>query len=187
MHVRASSPVRLAAVAAALATAAVPVAAQAQAGACVTESEVSSLALYATPHAIRGVRSRCGAQLSPQGWLQSRSATMTQRYAALGTEAWPRAKRALLIFATSKTSGTPEAREMSELVTQLPDEAVRPMIDAVIQQKVAEGVKPSSCRSVERVLEVVSRLDPRDATALLGVVLSMVDLKEPKICPAEGA
>jgi hypothetical protein len=164
-------------------------AAQAQAQQCVTEAEVSALAIYAVPSAIKGVQTGCAASLTSSGFLATGGNTMATRYAALGDETWPQAKRVLLQFATKAADegSASQLGEMTDLFDTLPDQAVRPLIDAVILQKVAQEVKPGSCRNVERVLSVLSRFDPRDTGALVGVILSVVDLKEPRLCPLEGA
>jgi len=172
---------------AALAAAALVQAPAAMAQQCLTAGEVSSLAIYVVPHAIKGVQSGCGTELGSGSWLATDGAGMSARYAALGSEAWPGAKRALLLFASSATGAEQSQAEpdITALLAGLPDESLRPLVDAIILQKVAESVKPDSCRSVDRVLEVLSRFEPQDAAELLGVLLSLVDLKDPQICPLE--
>ena len=70
-------------------------------------------------------------------------------------------------------------------LADLPDEAVRPLIDALIQQKVAEAIKPGSCSDIERLAEVLALLETDEVGALSGVIASMaLKDKNPQVCSA---
>lgn len=153
----------------------------AEAGApCLTEEEISALAIYAMPGLIGATQTSCTAQLSPNGFMATGGTAMAQRYAAKGDAVWPRAKSALFKFA-----GDLKDKDLAT-VASLPDEAIRPLMDALIEQKVAEEIHPNSCKDIERLARVVDVLDPETTGALTGVIVSLAlgGKEKPKVCPA---
>ena len=43
-------------------------------------------------------------------------------------------------------------------------------------------MKPDQCRTIERIFAAMSPFDPRDTGMLLGTVMPLVGLKDPKVC-----
>ncbi|WP_305096001.1 hypothetical protein [Croceibacterium aestuarii] len=146
---------------------------------CVSESEVSAMVRYAMPQAIAASRVRCSQSLASNGFFATRGDKLASRYAVEKDATWPGAKSALL-----KIAGGSKDKDIAALA-DLPDEAIRPLVDALIQQKLAESIKPGSCSSIERVAEAISPLDPSELGDLAGViaVLALKDEK-PLACPA---
>ena len=153
---------------------------------CVTEQEVSSLFVYAAPSLIDAVRSGCGGQLRPDGFFATDGDAVKARYALLQDETWPQAKRAMLLFANRKDK-TKEGSDVDPstvaLLNGLPDNAVRPLVDAIIVKKVAEEVKPGNCRKIERVIAAIAPIEPKMAGVLIGTLFGLVPVNDPEICP----
>ncbi len=162
---------------AALALAAQPAMAQAQRD-CISEAEVSALIIYAVPHAMRGVRNRCGASLAADGFLATRGAQFSQRYAALADANWPSAFRAL----TRMTADGEGAAKGKLQLDQLPPELVRPLVDEMIAQMVGGEVAQADCGRIERAAEVFAPLDPAELGEIAAVFLSLAGVDKPKIC-----
>lgn len=156
--------------------------AQAAAG-CISEREVGHLAVYAVPSLIEGVRGKCARTLAPGGFLAVKGDSFAARYLALQAETWPAAKRAIIKFATTKTDG--EAANTFAMLAGLPDDAVRPLVDALIAQKIGETVKTNDCSTIERGIQLLSPLGPRDGGALVGFVFGLVKPGEVAVCPAK--
>jgi hypothetical protein len=151
------------------------------AGACITERELSNLAIYAVPSLVEGVRGKCAPSLSPNGFLATRGDGFAAKYAALQAETWPGAKSAMTKFAAPKAKG--EAADSLAMLAGLPDDAVRPLVDALIAQKIGEEVKIKDCVNIERGMRLLAPLDPRDSGALVGFVLAIVKPDDARICP----
>lgn len=149
---------------------------------CITEREIAQLAIYSVPSLIEGVRAKCGPTLSAKGYLATRGDAFAANYAALQDETWPAAKSAITKFATSKADAK-EAQSFA-MLAGLPDEAVRPLLDALIAQKIGESIKTKDCTKVERGIQLASPLSPRDSGALLGFIFTMVKPDDAMICPA---
>ncbi|ANY20669.1 hypothetical protein A6F68_02168 [Tsuneonella dongtanensis] len=172
--------------AAAALAALIPAQAQAQAQAakaCLTEREVAQMAIYAVPSVVTGVRGKCAPRLSKSGFLATKGDTFAQKYAALQVETWPVAKSALLKFVGGSV-GKPKADDPIAMFASLPDESVRPLVDAMIAQKIGEAVKPEQCGNVERGMQLASVLSPRDSGAMIAFIMAMTKPKNPPICPA---
>lgn len=151
--------------------------------ACITEDEVSAMAIYSVPSLVQSVRVRCNGKLASSGFLARRGDALIARYAKLQSSVWPRAKSGLLKFGAGKARGAPGQVDPSMFAT-LPDNAVRPLVDALIVQEAAAKLEPSHCGRVERVIEAVAPIDPEVAGTLIGVVVGLVAPNDPPICLA---
>ena len=151
--------------------------------ACITEREISHLAIYAVPAMVEGVRGKCARSLSATGFLATRGDAFAAKYASLQAETWSGAKSAITKFAAPKVEG--EAAEGFAMVAGLPDEAVRPLVDALIAQKIGEEIEIKDCANIERAMQLLSPIGPRDSGALIGFVFSLVKPDDARLCPAK--
>ncbi len=160
----------------------------AAAQACVSEAELASLFIYSMPSALESARNTCDGILQPDGFLATGTPRMINQYAALQAEAWPEAKRALLLFADASgpTGSQAEMRNLNttEVLRSLPDDVARPLADAMVMQKVAEEIRPGNCQNIERVARAIAPIAPRDAAVLVATIMSMVGINEPQVCVA---
>ena len=129
--------------------------------------EVAALAVYAVPGLIAATSVTCSGRLAQDGFLARRGASLTQRYAAHREKAWPLARQAMFKFAGSREG------DQLKMFASLPDEAVRPLVDALIEQEAAARIRPASCRNVERMAEALSPLEPPQAGRILGVLFDI--------------
>jgi hypothetical protein len=141
--------------------------------------EVSALAVYAMPGFIAAARQTCANELSPNGFLAMQGPGLAQRYAVEQNAAWPLAKSALLRYAGRK------APDQVKTFAALPDSAVRPLADALIQQELAAQIHPRSCRNIERMAEAISPLDPADAGRILGVLFDIASASDKLVASLE--
>lgn len=160
-----------------------PVAANAQ-QTCLTEDEVSAIAIYSVPSLVQAVRLRCGAELSASGYLARRSDTLVARYSALQTKVWPTAKSGLLKVLAGKAA---QARQNLSILANLPDNTVRPLVDSLIVQELSPKIAIKNCSRIERAIQVSAPIDPEVAGTLLGVVAGIVDPEQLPICPVRPA
>ncbi len=161
-----------------IALAALAQAQAAMAAECVTEREVSGLAIYALPSIVNGIDPICAPHLASDGYLAQNSQNLAERYARLGDANWPLAKSAMLKFIGEKDAG-------SEAIASLPDEAVRPLVEAVLVQKIAGDIKPQNCPKIERGFQLIDKLPPETVGEVIGFVMGLVKPKSPEICPEQ--
>jgi hypothetical protein len=134
--------------------------------------EASALAVYAVPSFLAAARQTCAAELSPNGFFARRGDALARRYLAEQDAAWPLARSAMLKVASAK------APDQAKTFASLPDKAVRPLADALIQQEIAAKIHPRSCRNIERMAEAVAPLDPVDAGRILGVLFDIASASD---------
>lgn len=169
------------ALAAAASLALQPTLASAQAN-CVTEQEVTAIAIYAVPGAIEAVRLKCGATLGTGGYLARSGAGLSARYTALQPRVWPRAKAGLLKVLTAR-AGDNRARQSMGMMASLPDSAVRPLVDALIVQEISAKIATGQCRRIELVLQAIAPIEPEIAGGVIGSIVGLVDPEQMPVCP----
>lgn len=172
---------RLAALAGAFALAAQPAVASAQSAACVTEAEVSAIGIYSVPGMVRSLRTRCGGELSADGYLATQGDSLIERYAALQSGVWPTARSGLMKVLASKAGGQLAALDA---IGNVPDESIRPLVDALIVQELALNVAPGDCWKIERVVEALAPIDPEVAGTLLGTLVGVLQPEQLPMCRA---
>jgi hypothetical protein len=161
-----------------------PSLASAQSQPCMTEQEVSAIAIYSVPSLVQAVRLRCSGELVASGYLARRGDALAARYVALQPAVWPRAKSGLIKLFAGNASDTRGGRDT---IAALPDDAVRPFVDALIVQESAPRIALKNCTRIERVIEVMAPIDPEVAGTLLGVLVGFADSDRIPVCPAQRA
>lgn len=175
---------RLAAALTVAALALQPSLAAAQSASCITEKEVSGMAIYAVPSLIVSMDARCAAALSPRGFYARNGASISKRYLAHQDRAWPSAKSA--IFKLGRISIS-EHTDHLDLISRLPDDSLRPLVDVMVAEMIADKLAQRDCRKVERMLEVLAPIEPDVAGALLAVLMTFTKDEKMPICPVEPA
>ncbi|MFC4255677.1 hypothetical protein GRI97_17665 [Altererythrobacter xixiisoli] len=157
---------------------------------CVTEAEVSAMTIYAVPSMVKSLQSRCAGRLSSTGFLATRGQQFAGRYAALQTTVWPRAKSGLLKIIASRTQSEAAIRNQNtrglDMIGNLPDEAVRPFVDALIVQELTPQIDLANCSKIERAMQAVAPIDPEVSAGLVGLVVGLAQPKDISICPESG-
>lgn len=159
-----------------------PTLAAAQQELCITETEIASMAIYAMPGLVKGLHLRCEELLSADGFLARDGDSFAGRYADLQDAAWPSAKSGFMKFVRVKAS--PDGGEF-DLLASLPDEAVRPLLDALLIQKLVTKIAQKDCGKVERVMKAIAPVEPDVAGELIGVIAGLSGLKDPVVCEVE--
>jgi hypothetical protein len=148
---------------------------------CAPQADVSDAMIYAMPHAMDALTIACGETLPASGFLNNGGAAeMRAGFAERQDEAWPGAIRLIERFASKGRSS-----EMWETLRNLPDESIRPFIDAIIVQKLAEEIPTKECGNIERGLALMAPLPPENIGGLAAFLFDMADVKNPKVCPYE--
>ncbi|OZA92956.1 MAG: hypothetical protein B7X57_06585, partial [Erythrobacter sp. 34-65-8] len=120
--------------------------AQAGAQACIAQADVSDAVVYAMPILTKAVQTKCEGTLSSSGFMARKGTAFVAPYLKQQPAAWPGALRMLSQFAGTDKDGA----EMMAMFGSLPAETVRPLFDAIIEQKVAEEIKVADCGKIER-------------------------------------
>ena len=158
--------------------------AQAQQQQCFSQDEVSAAFIYAMPGVIEGVTTRCSASLGTNGFLPRQGKAMAARYTAQQNAAWPKARSALLkIVGNSGKIGN--ANDTLGILSQIPGETMRPLVDAMIVQEAANRTETAQCGKIDKLAAALAPLDPNDAGNLLGTMFAVFEPNHPLVCVAK--
>ena len=140
-------------------------AAQAQDKSCVTRPELRGLVAYALPTVLQTTIDKCAPRLAPDSYLIARAPQLVSTLEAGRSAAWPQAKQAFV-----KIGGKGE-KDTAGMFALLPEEAVRPLIEAVIEQKLVPSIKPESCPDIDRIM---TPLEPLPASNLIDTMTEVL-------------
>ena len=120
----------------------------------------------------------CAQRLAPESYLLARAPLLLDSLEEGRLEAWPMAKKAFLKF------GNEGEKSSIRLLTALPDSAMRPLVEAVVTDKLGSSLKPENCHDIDRVM---APLEPLPATNLVDVLTEAMaiagrDGKQMQVC-----
>lgn len=167
----------------ALAALATAQAAHAQQKACVAPADLSDTVVYVMPIAFDAAQTACANRLTRDGFMARDGEAFIAQFRAGQNAAWPGAFRLLKTFmADEGRSG--RDRDMTAMLTALPEESIRPFVDGLVGQMIAAEIKGDSCTQIERGLELISPLPTTNVGGLFAFIAEMADLKNPPVCSA---
>ncbi|TAD76984.1 MAG: hypothetical protein EAY70_09125, partial [Sphingomonadales bacterium] len=130
---------------------------QAQQQTCVNSADLSDAAVYAMPIAFDAARTSCANRLSQSGFMTRQGAAYIAPFRAGQDKAWPGAFRFLKTFMQQDNAAQGgRGMDMQAMISSMPEEALRPFVDALVGQMIAEQIKGESCAKIERGLQLLS-------------------------------
>jgi hypothetical protein len=160
--------------------------AQAQQQPCVKSADFADGVVYAMPLAFDAARTACANRLDRNGFVATRGETYIAQFRAGQDRAWPGALRLLKAFMATPDEDAANA-DMAAIIANLPDDALRPFVDALVGQMIAKEIKGDSCGKIERVLELISPLPTDNVGGLIAFIAEVAELKDPPICGTAAA
>lgn len=158
-------------------------AAQAQNQACVASEDLGDAVVYAMPIAFDAAQNACANRLSKTGFMATQGEAAIAPFRAGQDQAWPGAFRMLKTFMESKGGDTDPG--MTAMIASLPAESLRPFVDGLAGQMIAEQIKGDSCAKIERGLALIAPLPTDNVGGLVAFIAELADLKDPPICGAQ--
>jgi len=133
--------------------------------------EIEGAVRFGLPALFAGYRATCSAQLSPDGYVAQNADRLVAKFADGADAHWPAAKAAL------STLGDDQGMD-SAMLAQMPDDALKPFVTALLQQMVATEIKPTQCIDVERGLELIDPLPADNIAGLIGFMVEMAERRD---------
>lgn len=127
---------------------------------------VEALVRYGMPLALDAVDANCAGELSPSGYYLSNRNGLAAKFAAGAEGSWPQARAAMMQIGGAEDG-------MAAIFEAMPDEALRPFMDAIFVQKIGEEIKPDMCGDIERGLELVDPMPAENMAALVGFIMEL--------------
>ena len=147
---------------------------------CINQADLSDAVVYAMPAVIGAFQAKCGPSLAADGFMSTQGAKLSGTYASRQIAAWPGARRVLLQFTANKSKSNNDG--VAEMISSLPSDAMRPFVDALIQQEVSKKIPIKDCSKIERGVSLLAPLPPQNMGGLASFLLQMADVKNPSIC-----
>lgn len=166
---------KLAAALALCATAPVQAAATAD---CINRAEMHGLVAYFLPDVIAKVAEGCSPHLPAESYLRTGLPRLAVPLNQGKAGVWPAAKAAFF-----KMGKAEDVAAMSAL----PDEALRPLIDAAITAQLPIKLDAATCADVNEITEALAPLSADQTVRLVATIFSTVarDDKKMRSCPRE--
>ena len=184
---------RLAASAAAILSLSQP--ALAQSADCVQPGDLADATTYTMPLFVEALQSKCGEALPSDSFIRARGADFAAGFAPLRENAWPGARRVLVHFIESETGASlPEGEQGNQAaggvmltLMKMEGDELRPFVDALATQLIAEEIKPGTCSDVDAVLPLLAPLPAENYGMLVSTILGFVAKEDDaiKICAAD--
>lgn len=161
--------------------------AQAVSPPCVEQADLSDAVVYSMPSLLVAFDAKCGPSLADDGFIRTQGSELSTAYAAKQEDAWPGAKRFIMQFSERKSEAGTDiaAADLNAIIGTMPAEALRPFVDALIQQKVAEQIPVKECSNIEHGVSLLAPLPPENLGDLAAFLFKMADVKNPSICESE--
>ena len=155
----------------------------AQAQACVAPADLSDAVVYTMPIAYDAARIACTNRLAANGFMATGGQAYMNKFRVAQNQAWPGALRVLKTFMASDRAGeTGAPAEMNAMLSAMSEETLRPFVDALVGQMIADEIKADACDKIERGLELISPLPTQNVGDLEAFIVGMAGLESPEIC-----
>ncbi len=155
-------------------------AAQAVKLSCVKQADLADAVVYAMPSVIGAFQAKCGPTLPADGFMKKQGAQLSANYAARQTASWPGAQRLLVQFTSSGAERSQDG--MADMIASLPGDALRPFVDALIQQEVSKKIALKECRNIERGISYLAPLPPENMGGLVSFIARLANVTKPSLC-----
>lgn len=163
-------------------------AAQAQQQPCVNPADLADAIVYVMPAAFDATRTACGKELAADGFIAREGDAYIAPFRAGQDKVWPGAFRFLKTFMDKGAAGQgSKSKDMEAMISALPEDALRPFVDALVGQMIAGEIKPDSCTKIERGMELLAPLPGENLGGLIAFIVEMANLKNPPVCTAAQA
>ena len=147
---------------------------------CVEPEDAADAVVYMMPTAYESTLSACENEFNSDSFLTSDAGrAFIDGFRGQQDQRWSGAYRFFKVFIQKETKGDDA---MGEMLANLPEEALRPLIDGLLGQIIAKEIKPNTCGKIDRVVELLSPLPPENIAGLMSFILPEVDIKDPPVC-----
>lgn len=139
---------------------------------CIRAAEMHGLIAYFLPDVVGKVLATCSDHLPPGSYLRAGLPHLVEPLNAGKNAAWPTAKAAFFKL------GEPED---VKTVDAVPDDALRPLIEAAVVSALPIELTPVSCADVNDVAEALAPLDATQTVHLAATIFTMISRKDGKL------
>jgi hypothetical protein len=146
---------------------------------CLTRPELRGMVAYFLPSVLQSTIDKCSQRLTPDSYLLGRAPLLATTLEATRSESWPMAKAAFIKIGGNDNKST------ADLFAMLPEETIRPIVEAAITQKLGPSIKPESCKDIDRIMAPLEPLPPANLIDTVTEVMLVAARKDKSMptCP----
>ncbi len=130
---------------------------------CLTPAEAQALVRVALPDVIDGVTDKCKTTLPGTSFILQSGSGLIERYRGSANSAWPAAKPAI----------TKIAGEQGAFLAAMPDDAVKPLLSALITGEIGKGIKAEQCDMIDSLMAAIAPLPAENMADLLVAIVGL--------------
>lgn len=138
-------------------------------GSDLSSDQLTAGVRYLMPQLLEIIQGKCAPSLETDGYLATNGDTLLERFSDGADENWPEARD---VFLSLAMKGGSQGEEFDALA-ELPDEALRPIFDAMFPLELSKKLNTRDCASIERVLETLDPLPADNLAQFIGVVFEL--------------
>jgi hypothetical protein len=154
---------------------------------CLQPRDVTDTLIDVTPIAFDASMQACTRQFGADGFMRTKGTAFANRFRARQDASWSGAFRVLRVVieqrAPSGEGADPLASGLGTMLASMSESAVRPFVDALAAQMIAQKIKPDTCGKIERAAQLVSPLPVENIGELGAFIAEQIELDSFAICP----
>lgn len=154
--------------------------------ACIEPADLGDTITYAMPMLYEAVEGPCSAIFAESEFMTNKADAFLDQFRARQDDAWPGTLRLLKVFMAQQGEKNGGDDAMASAIAMMPEDSLRPLVDVIIGQMVAERIankiKVSTCSDVAEAMELIAPLPPENISALTVFIAKQAELDDPKIC-----
>lgn len=140
---------------------------------CMTRGELRGMLTYFMPSVLDSTIAKCKDRLDADSYLIGQAPKLVDTLRAGQDAAWPDAKKAI-----AKIGGGTNDTAMLDV---LPEAAMRPMMEAMAQEKLGSSIKPENCGDINRIMGTLEPLPAANMIEFMTETLAVVARKDSKM------
>ncbi len=155
-------------------------AAEAKVGAnCLNPEEIHGMVAFFLPGIVNTTIQTCAAHLPADAFLRAKGPALLEGLNAGKDAAWPMAKTAFGKFG--------DKGQADKVLGEMPDELLRPFVEAAVTAELAPEIDPKNCNDVNRIAATLEPLPAQNFVALIAEIMGLVTRGERKLmaCPTD--
>ena len=154
--------------------------------ACVKSEDLADAVPYAMPMLYDAVQAPCSTAFAESSFMSTEAGAFVDQFRDRQDASWPGTLRLLKVFMARDTAKEGGEDPMLAALEQMPQEALRPLVDVIIGQMVndqlAKEIKGNTCSDIAEAMELIAPLPPENIALLTAFIARQAELERPSIC-----
>jgi hypothetical protein len=140
---------------------------------CMTRGELRGMLTYFMPSVLDSTIAKCKDRLDADSYLIGQAPKLVDTLRAGQAAAWPDAKRAISKFG--------EGSRDTAMLDVLPEPVMRPMLEAMVEERLGSSIKPDSCGDISRIMGTLQPLPTANMIEFMAEALTVIARNEAKM------